>query len=329
VWRGLGQPQGIKRHQVPRQAPKALDPRAKLRYLRAVEACPSARDRAIALLPLFAGTRIAEIAALDVADVRLSARKGEVHLVGKGREVQVRARASQAARGPGRVARRAAVAPGRGVGGAVHLRALHQDDHRTQVLPEAWCVDSSLTHRVGQGGAVTCGQPDTGPMPPRSAASPRFAPLSCLFCRRERCRACQWPRAFGEATVCRRLPTGQKSSAATAKQPGLRLGSIRAHELVAAESRRVGPLGTLPGVWAPDVKRADPQIGTVTGRPEPDCRAVQNDSSLRARFRRSVTLSYCLTLVMPHARPERSYGRKSLVRAGARSQLLTLVSLLR
>jgi site-specific recombinase XerD len=84
TWRGLGQPQGVKRHQVSRHAPKALDPRAKLRYLRAVEACPSARDQAIALLPLFAGTRIAEIAALDAADVRLSARKGELHLVGKG-----------------------------------------------------------------------------------------------------------------------------------------------------------------------------------------------------------------------------------------------------
>jgi site-specific recombinase XerD len=84
TWRGLGRPEGVKRHQVPRHAPKALEPRAKLRYLRAVEACPSARDRAIALLPLFAGTRIAEIAALDVADVRLSARKGELHLVGKG-----------------------------------------------------------------------------------------------------------------------------------------------------------------------------------------------------------------------------------------------------
>jgi integrase/recombinase XerC len=99
TWRGLGQPQGVKRHQVPRHAPMALDPRAKLRYLRAVEAWPSARDRAIALLPLYAGTRIAEIAALDVADVRLSARKGEVHLVGKGeksRDVPVHARLREA-----------------------------------------------------------------------------------------------------------------------------------------------------------------------------------------------------------------------------------------
>lgn len=84
VWRGLGQPQGVKRHLVARHAPRALDPQAKLRYLRAVEAWPAARDWAIALLPLYAGTRIAEIEALDVADVRLSARKGELHLVGKG-----------------------------------------------------------------------------------------------------------------------------------------------------------------------------------------------------------------------------------------------------
>ena len=79
VWRDLGQPQGVRRHQVPRHAPQALDPPAKLRYLRAVEAWPIARDRALALLPLYAGTRIAEIRALDVADVRLTARKGEIH----------------------------------------------------------------------------------------------------------------------------------------------------------------------------------------------------------------------------------------------------------
>jgi site-specific recombinase XerC len=88
TWRGLGEPQGLKRHQVARHAPKALGPRAKLRYLRAVEGCPSPRDRAIALLPLYAGPRIAEIEALDVADVALSARKGNVHLVGKGEKAR-------------------------------------------------------------------------------------------------------------------------------------------------------------------------------------------------------------------------------------------------
>jgi site-specific recombinase XerD len=102
TWRGLGRPQGVKRHQVPRHAPKALEPRAKLRYLRAVEACPFARDRAIALLPLYAGSRIAEIEALDVPDVRLSARKGSVHLVGKGekaRDVPVHAMLREALAG--------------------------------------------------------------------------------------------------------------------------------------------------------------------------------------------------------------------------------------
>ncbi len=30
VWRGLGQPQGVKRHRAPRRAPRAMEPRAKL-----------------------------------------------------------------------------------------------------------------------------------------------------------------------------------------------------------------------------------------------------------------------------------------------------------
>ncbi len=68
---------------------RALEPRAKLRYLRVVEAWPGARDCAIALLPLYAGTRIAEIRGLDVADVRLSARRGEIHLVGKGEKSRI------------------------------------------------------------------------------------------------------------------------------------------------------------------------------------------------------------------------------------------------
>jgi integrase/recombinase XerD len=108
VWRGLGRPQGVKRHQAPRHAPKALEPRAKLRYLRAVEAWPDARDRAIALLPLYAGTRIAEIAALDIADVRLSARKGELHLVGKGEKSRAVPVHAKLRGGAGRLARRAA-----------------------------------------------------------------------------------------------------------------------------------------------------------------------------------------------------------------------------
>jgi site-specific recombinase XerD len=89
VWRGLGKcingdQRQIRRQDIPRHAPRALDERSSRRYLRAVQACPSARDRAIALVPFYAGARIAEVAALDVADVRVSARKGSLHLVGKG-----------------------------------------------------------------------------------------------------------------------------------------------------------------------------------------------------------------------------------------------------
>lgn len=80
---GLGKV-GVKRQEIPRRAPKALDERASKRYLRAVEACPSARDRAIVLVPFYAGARIAEVAALDLDDVKISARKGSLHLVGKG-----------------------------------------------------------------------------------------------------------------------------------------------------------------------------------------------------------------------------------------------------
>jgi site-specific recombinase XerD len=50
-----------------------------------VQACPSSRDRALALVPFYAGTRIAETVALDVDDVRLSARKGVLRVLGKGR----------------------------------------------------------------------------------------------------------------------------------------------------------------------------------------------------------------------------------------------------
>jgi site-specific recombinase XerD len=73
--RGVG-PASAKRAEMPAAAPRALSKRAQVRYLRAVQACSSARDRALALVPFYAGTRIAETVALDVDDVRLSARKG-------------------------------------------------------------------------------------------------------------------------------------------------------------------------------------------------------------------------------------------------------------
>ena len=81
--RGLG-PARAKRAEVPPTAPRALGPKAQIRYLRAVQACGSARDRALVLVPFYAGTRIAETVALDVDDVRLSARKGTARVLGKG-----------------------------------------------------------------------------------------------------------------------------------------------------------------------------------------------------------------------------------------------------
>ena len=87
TWRGLG-PANVKRQELPARAPRALSPRAMTRYLRAVEACPSARDRAIGLLPFYAGLRVSEVAALDVDDVVMSARKGSIRVVGKGEKTR-------------------------------------------------------------------------------------------------------------------------------------------------------------------------------------------------------------------------------------------------
>jgi integrase/recombinase XerC len=83
IRRGVG-PARAKRADVPAVAPRALAPKAQMRFLRAAQACGSTRDRALALVPFYAGTRIAETVALDVDDVRLSARKGALRVLGKG-----------------------------------------------------------------------------------------------------------------------------------------------------------------------------------------------------------------------------------------------------
>ena len=83
--RGLGTA-AARREDLPRRsAPKALSNRDALRWLRTVEKDPNTRDTVIALLPYYAGLRIGEVVTLDVDDVGLSARHGEIRVLGKGR----------------------------------------------------------------------------------------------------------------------------------------------------------------------------------------------------------------------------------------------------
>src|SRR5207253_4774465 len=78
-------PPRVTREDLPAQAPRALEPAEQKRFLRAVERCSSARDRALALLLFYMGLRISECAALQLSDVRLSSRKGLVIVrMGKG-----------------------------------------------------------------------------------------------------------------------------------------------------------------------------------------------------------------------------------------------------
>jgi integrase/recombinase XerC len=87
IRRGLG-PASAARIEIPAATPRAVDARAQLRYLRALQACPSPRDQALALVPFYAGARISEIVALDVEDVARSARKGVLRILGKGERVR-------------------------------------------------------------------------------------------------------------------------------------------------------------------------------------------------------------------------------------------------
>jgi len=85
--RGLG-PAAAGRLDLPAQAPRALDAKTALRWVRAIAAHPAPRDRVLALLPIYAGLRVSETVALDTGDVRLSARKGSLRVRGKGTTVR-------------------------------------------------------------------------------------------------------------------------------------------------------------------------------------------------------------------------------------------------
>lgn len=73
--RSQGRP-NVEREQLAQAAPRALDEDEQRCLLRAVERSPSARDRAIASLFLYAGLRLSELASLEVGDVAVTARKG-------------------------------------------------------------------------------------------------------------------------------------------------------------------------------------------------------------------------------------------------------------
>ena len=61
------------REQLPQVSPRALDESEQRMLLRAVERCPSARDRAIITTMLYTGLRLSELTALVVTDVVLVA----------------------------------------------------------------------------------------------------------------------------------------------------------------------------------------------------------------------------------------------------------------
>src|SRR5574340_720189 len=92
----------VKREDLPQQAPRALHPDEQQDFLRAVERCSSARDRAVAILLFFTGLRVGECSSLEAHDVLVSARKGKVIVrSGKGdayREVPLNSEAREACR---------------------------------------------------------------------------------------------------------------------------------------------------------------------------------------------------------------------------------------
>jgi len=91
---GNDRPQ-VQRESLPAQAPRALKPEEQKALLRAIERTPAVRDRAIAQMLFYTAIRLGECAALNLDDVRISARKGIVIIrSGKGdayREVPLNA----------------------------------------------------------------------------------------------------------------------------------------------------------------------------------------------------------------------------------------------
>jgi integrase/recombinase XerC len=80
----VGRP-AVAREELAQVAPRALEEAEQRTFLRIVEASPSARDRAMAMVFFYAGLRLSELAALDTDDVAVSARRGRLQVrTGKG-----------------------------------------------------------------------------------------------------------------------------------------------------------------------------------------------------------------------------------------------------
>ena len=80
----VGRPE-VSREGLAQVAPRALEVDEQRAFLRAVERCPSERDRAIATVFFYAGLRLSELAALEMSDVSMSARRGRLRVrSGKG-----------------------------------------------------------------------------------------------------------------------------------------------------------------------------------------------------------------------------------------------------
>lgn len=90
----------VAREALAQLAPRALDQAEQRAFVRAVERCPVARDRAIATVFLQTGLRLSELSALKLDDVSISARRGQLRVrSGKGdryREVPLNSVAREA-----------------------------------------------------------------------------------------------------------------------------------------------------------------------------------------------------------------------------------------
>lgn len=73
----MGNPR-VEREELPSQAPRALSPEEQKRFLRAVERQSNTRDQAIGTLLFYTALRISECVQLNIDDVMISERKGQV-----------------------------------------------------------------------------------------------------------------------------------------------------------------------------------------------------------------------------------------------------------